>query len=229
MRGTLQTLNCLMLSIGDHPRVCGEHVTAEVNHYLNQGSSPRMRGTLLVMSNQRKHDGIIPAYAGNTCLARLCCHGNGDHPRVCGEHVSAREHRKSVRGSSPRMRGTRRLRHRAGSPRGIIPAYAGNTRLTFSRLCAIRDHPRVCGEHYQPFLFLCAGGGSSPRMRGTRHCHVVSFIASGIIPAYAGNTSSGLLSWLFFWDHPRVCGEHPYFAITRDDNKGSSPRMRGTL
>ena len=33
---------------------------------LFSGSSPRMRGTLFVGGMDAKHDGIIPAYAGNT-------------------------------------------------------------------------------------------------------------------------------------------------------------------
>ena len=71
--------------------------------------------------------GIIPAYAGNThCSPRQNTSGR-DHPRVCGEHLSADGGDPAAVGSSPRMRGTRlrrRYRHRA---QGIIPAYAGNT------------------------------------------------------------------------------------------------------
>ncbi|EEP20766.1 hypothetical protein BIFANG_03336 [Bifidobacterium angulatum DSM 20098 = JCM 7096] len=32
-------------------------------------------------------------------------------------------------------------------------------------------------------------------------------------------------SW---WDHPRVCGEHPVREITVSFAMGSSPRVRGT-
>ena len=106
MRGTLQTLNCLMLSIGDHPRVCGEHVTAEVNHYLNQGSSPRMRGTLNLVIVSSVVIGIIPAYAGNTSVSQDRQARNRDHPRVCGEHFPIEIVCGWVAGSSPRMRGT---------------------------------------------------------------------------------------------------------------------------
>ena len=66
-------------------------------------------------------------------------------------------------------------------------------------------------------------------MRGTHGFHAGLAQVFGIIPAYAGNTPPCPGRAAIHWDHPRVCGEHPYFAITRDDNKGSSPRMRGTL
>ena len=50
-------------------------------------------------------------------------------------------------GSSPRVRGT--LGELAGDAchKGIIPACAGNTGELLTRLAALGDHPRVCGEH----------------------------------------------------------------------------------
>ena len=48
----------------DHPRVCGEH-SHELEHVVAlQGSSPRMRGTPVLLCVF--FCGIIPAYAGNT-------------------------------------------------------------------------------------------------------------------------------------------------------------------
>ena len=70
----------------DHPRVCGEHVNVPDSTTAVEGSSPRMRGTLV----ERRHFvfsvGIIPAYAGNTTIGTGCASIQGDHPRVCGEH-----------------------------------------------------------------------------------------------------------------------------------------------
>ena len=48
---------------------------------------------------------IIPAYAGSTYVGQLVQPPEGDHPRVCGEHLSLNSLWASVRGSSPRMRG----------------------------------------------------------------------------------------------------------------------------
>ena len=50
------------------------------------GSSPRMRGTPGELAGRETKHGIIPAYAGNTHPARGPRYGQGDHPRVCGEH-----------------------------------------------------------------------------------------------------------------------------------------------
>ena len=51
---------------GDHPRACGEHQPKIINERLSQGSSPRMRGTLVSIRFYLCIVGIIPAHAGNT-------------------------------------------------------------------------------------------------------------------------------------------------------------------
>ena len=51
---------------GDHPRVCGEHSANSAYPSASSGSSPRMRGTHPRKKRAKCHDGIIPAYAGNT-------------------------------------------------------------------------------------------------------------------------------------------------------------------
>ena len=86
------------------------------------------------------------------------------------------------------MRGTlfdERFRADGG---GIIPAYAGNTRIHAPLLIGRRDHPRVCGEHQRVVGELYPRLGSSPRMRGTHSHFQPDVLTSGIIPAYAGNT-----------------------------------------
>ena len=95
--------------IGDHPRVCGEHVPSAAMGMIGSGSSPRMRGTHGRHIQNRKLAGIIPAYAGNTHASVTGERAKRDHPRVCGEHACGRAHVQFVQGSSPRMRGTRRF------------------------------------------------------------------------------------------------------------------------
>ena len=172
----------------DHPRVCGEHFVHAVVEFLGAGSSPRMRGTLVLLSAAGELDGIIPAYAGNTHLAGLLVWCGGDHPRVCGEHILGDSNADIHKGSSPRMRGTRSVRRADGGDLGIIPAYAGNTTGGDTDSLKIRDHPRVCGEHRCGGCHMGGRRGSSPRMRGTLIERVPSVLYIGIIPAYAGNT-----------------------------------------
>ena len=110
----------------------------------------------------------------------------------------------------------------------IIPAYAGNTYGGLQYAHDLRDHPRVCGEHVRVEDTWCFRTGSSPRMRGTRHCRPLRRRGTRIIPAYAGNTSTCSTPTCLTRDHPRVCGEHRVFIFGEIIKLGSSPRMRGT-
>ena len=167
-----------------------------------------MRGTPVSYHPYSGGHGIIPAYAGNTWYHQFSYLHGRDHPRVCGEHLPLTVFIHSRMGSSPRMRGTRGPRREPVHRRGIIPAYAGNTRRARPADPAGRDHPRVCGEHEFTDCTMAKYGGSSPRMRGTLDPAHPEIDQTGIIPAYAGNTGR----WPPFrhrpWDHPRVCGEH---------------------
>ena len=170
----------------DHPRVCGEHTPTQGVICAFTGSSPRMRGALLIRAGLAFQPGIIPAYAGSTSSRRRCRRAPRDHPRVCGEHSVALLPSRSFQGSSPRMRGARALRHGGrvpegssprmrgahrrggvrGDGRGIIPAYAGSTAPCRRTRWWRGDHPRVCGEHCSTTPILLTFPGSSPRMRG---------------------------------------------------------------
>ena len=152
-----------------------------------------------------------------------------DHPRVCGEHQNNILQTHGCLGSSPRMRGARRVPARREGVGGIIPAYAGSTSLRFPPCVYSRDHPRVCGEHSARLIARHVYRGSSPRMRGAPSLLYNPRGTDGIIPAYAGSTLGSTRSAAPRRDHPRVCGEHTAFAATVSSRRGSSPRMRGAL
>ena len=60
----LHTLNGL--DNRDHPRACGAHIFFSIIFRLILGSSPRMRGSLIVLVILVIVEGIIPAHAGLT-------------------------------------------------------------------------------------------------------------------------------------------------------------------
>ena len=93
------------------------------------GSSPRMRGARLFMRVTVLPHGIIPAYAGSTIGRSIIQAAIGDHPRVCGEHLRCWRWLGRYQGSSPRMRGALLQKRERLSQIGIIPAYAGSTRV----------------------------------------------------------------------------------------------------
>ena len=176
--------------MGDHPRVCGEHSSTAFSQTSRVGSSPRMRGALGDLDRAQHVVGIIPAYAGSTGPSRDRPRRPRDHPRVCGEHRPCPTVGGSRPGSSPRMRGAPRAVHARAGWAGIIPAYAGSTRLSYPGRRVSRDHPRVCGEHSASAVSVSAAQGSSPRMRGARHDLPCPSSPHGIIPAYAGSTQA---------------------------------------
>ena len=90
---------------------------------------------------------IIPAYAGSTVCLQSDARREWDHPRVCGEHSCAVNGHHPNQGSSPRMRGARRVQRCSTCTWGIIPAYAGSTVTSEDTATPTKDHPRVCGEH----------------------------------------------------------------------------------
>ena len=148
-----------------------------------------MRGTPLQETHRPRPTGIIPAYAGNTPdVARRACL-SGDHPRVCGEHLTDDYANADYLGSSPRMRGTPHDVDHGAPELGIIPAYEGNTPAACWKSWQAWDHPRVCGEHRSLSDLSDLEGGSSPRMRGTPVSRLRFYRIRGIIPAYAGNTA----------------------------------------
>ena len=208
--------------------MCGEHITAILARVLQQGSSPRVRGTPSAYIKAYTCLGIIPACAGNTPYFCTLISNLGDHPRVCGEHDKVGEQEAEELGSSPRVRGTRGSGRLSSGHRGIIPACAGNTRRCTTFRGTGGDHPRVCGEHWLSRSRHAAFVGSSPRVRGTRPRILLASFAFGIIPACAGNTAKVIETWGNDWDHPRVCGEHGRAAAFPDRHRGSSPRVRGT-
>ena len=153
-------------------------------------------------------------------------------------------------GSSPHTRGTQDGICEVEEGLWIIPAYAGNTLqaaviplkrpgssphtrgtpgINTCSLRVYRDHPRIRGEHASSSAWLPS--------------------SLGIIPAYAGNTTTarlGSLTWAGSSPHTRGTqrSEHahagrdgiiPAYAgnttsanVTANYNQGSSPHTRGT-
>ena len=132
--------------------------------------------------------------------------------------------------------------------RGIIPAYAGSTDGRARLENAPKDHPRIRGEHieirseysiivpdhprirgehgvrgYQRVI----DRGSSPHTRGARLPLGAPAWAAGIIPAYAGSTSTHFFLFWSYSDHPRIRGEHHLRQDGLLFGAGSSPHTRG--
>ena len=74
----------------DHPRVCGEYPGMSLNDVAEMGSPPRVRGVPGGVDDNRRQCGITPACAGSTDVRLARPPSPGDHPRVCGEYIFAK-------------------------------------------------------------------------------------------------------------------------------------------
>ena len=186
-----------------------------------------MRGKLEVKEFKSTATRIIPAHAGQTSTLGMTVVRPSDHPRACGANDDFLVQLGAMVGSSPRMRGKRRLPQQILRRLRIIPAHAGQTRPGTRPASRWSDHPRACGANVAVPVTLIMVPGSSPRMRG-KHMHMdMSSIAARIIPAHAGQTAPVCNPNRPPPDHPRACGANEVIYERLSQLIGSSPRMRG--
>ena len=189
----------------------------------------------------------IPAYAGKTLVVHLLVRLKPEHPRVCGENRPLRGCWGGGEGTSPRMRGKHFLIVDPCAGDGNIPAYAGKTLQLqpdqvileeHPRVCgktasssllssSLAEHPRVCGENCPRLLAACGITGTSPRMRGKLPAPRTLRNLHRNIPAYAGKTFHCFGAWVWWWEHPRVCGENLQFACAAKPLPGNIPAYAG--
>ena len=150
-----------------------------------------------------------------------------DHPRIRGEHQVGVDLLEILPGSSPHTRGALDRIRRHLHDIGIIPAYAGSTRLACAHEQLRRDHPRIRGEHHRGASICTSASGSSPHTRGAQFPGGGGEGDLGIIPAYAGSTCRGATAGGSTRDHPRIRGEHKCGSREKTANPGSSPHTRG--
>ena len=172
---------------------------------------------------------VSPAYAGKSPAAAYACPGTQDHPRVCGEKLYTPCVIAPSVGSPPRMRGKAKEEPYRPCHPGITPACAGKSVYLAVYAMFFQDHPRMCGEKSDRWIFAHHAAGSPPHVRGKG----VSFGSIrggfGITPACAGKRTSPPYAAPGDRDHPRMCGEK-YMAIANDYHaKGSPPHVRGKV
>ena len=146
--------------------MCGENLGGQMMRVRVGGSSPRVRGKRVQITDQTAGQRLIPACAGKTAVEAGNPRVARAHPRVCGENaVWAAAHVADVV-SSPRVRGKRWWCGCMLRRLGLIPACAGKTIAHQLKKPAAAAHPRVCGENARGSHFVGEGVGSSPRVRG---------------------------------------------------------------
>ena len=130
-------------------------------------------------------------------------------------------------GSSPRVRGKRKIVIPDNTFFRLIPACAGKTQRRPSFCRPGRAHPRAGGENALGGQYVFGDMGSSPRWRGKLLDACENVANRGLIPALAGKTCFIVCAPFTLGAHPRAGGENPSFAMVPIHEPGSSPRWRG--
>ena len=173
-----------------HPRVGGENAVRIASLVPVWGSSPRGRGKRDVVPPGGVHEGLIPAWSGKTECVPVVLDLQGAHPRVGGENWKRSIPNRLLPGSSPRGRGKQNFWSTVLQPLGLIPAWAGKTGESQKGKGRTRAHPRVGGENIATEVFGGIVSGSSPRGRGKPTLYDAPYQPAGLIPAWAGKTST---------------------------------------
>ncbi len=117
-----------------------------------------------------------------------------------------------------------------GTLRNISPPINGHHDPVVKRqpnhavLVVAQAQTTVCSTHRT----RSPARASSPRVRGTPFHRHARNLNTRFIPACAGNTHRCDASERTKSVHPRVCGEHTGRPSTVCNERGSSPRVRGT-
>ena len=212
-----------------HPRERGERPNSRLTALLNDGSSPRARGTASAAHAQTRLRRFIPASAGNGVECDQRTPLGAVHPRERGDRRLSQRRKPARGGSSPRARGTACACVHICARVRFIPASAGNGRSRRPGWPARPVHPRERGERAGDGGCGAEKDGSSPRARGTAQERAP--VAPGVrfIPASAGNGSFWPRSQLDSSVHPRERGERFLCPFLLGGGGGSSPRARGTV
>ena len=210
-----------------YPRVCGGTEQYNLQAMWGTGLSPRVRGNLPFLLIPAPVFGSIPACAGEPADAHHENHARRVYPRVCGGTVGGGGQIEGGQGLSPRVRGNRSVARRWLTMLRSIPACAGEPLGLTATPWRLSVYPRVCGGTILRPTQSLSLYGLSPRVRGNRVIPADIVMATGSIPACAGEPDECVSHYAFSWVYPRVCGGTPNEGGYFRQPQGLSPRVRG--
>ncbi len=171
-----------------HPHACGEHQTPDGKADANDGSPPRMWGTLNDAVCSVVKVRFTPTHVGNTSAASGEQMVTAVHPHACGEHGHSIWQTLPAVGSPPRMWGTPDLPLTPDEGGRFTPTHVGNTSCDLVLCPAISVHPHACGEHLARAASSASQTGSPPRMWGTPKHLTEAGSRQRFTPTHVGNT-----------------------------------------
>ena len=212
-----------------YPRTCGGAWRWGVGPLPGHGLSPHLRGSHHCGQRRPRIQRPIPAPAGEPALHRPPDRRPTAYPRTCGGANRAPGWRKSCRGLSPHLRGSRRANQSVLAGRGPIPAPAGEPCPSRPTRSSWRAYPRTCGGASDLFPLKPGIPGLSPHLRGSPITPRPCPPAGGPIPAPAGEPQQDVRQQPRQGAYPRTCGGAVKRWVDPASIGGLSPHLRGSL
>ena len=172
--------------------------------------------------------GSIPASAGQP-QSRLSSGCNGEvYPREYGAAISPCAANSSTHGLSPRVRGSPHGAPAGWIHLGSIPASTGQPLVVSFTLSPCAVYPREYGAAATAGRTTTARTGLSPRVRGSLGKSLSRTVYNGSIPASTGQPESGARVVAVRRVYPREYGAAGHRRGDPPQNRGLSPRVRGS-
>ncbi len=217
-----------LVQLGRRPRARGGPPHGTQPGDLDELSSPRTRGSSRRPRGAHREDRVVPAHAGVLRCSGRSPRGCSCRPRARGGPPARVAASDLVELSSPRTRGSSRLRTGGQRRRLVVPAHAGVLRCCCCASTPSPGRPRARGG---PPVFrdtLDMGTVSSPRTRGSSPDPAGPPSVTFVVPAHAGVLPGRTSRSRRPRSRPRARGCPPMRPSPVGVANGSSPRTRGS-
>ena len=202
---------------------------------LSQGSTAQdfgdtrvRRRSLHAVATAAAARGPIPAGAGEPSSRPAAARASAAYPRGCGGAAIEEVVETVADGLSPRVRGSLQSapgRTWFGRP---IPAGAGEPGRIGQAGRRPSAYPRGCGGARWRSRSARPRAGLSPRVRGSPGRRPKRELGPRPIPAGAGEPKSEIMQRVCAAAYPRGCGGAGEARLKHLEEKGLSPRVRGS-
>ncbi len=211
-----------------YPRVGGAARINRSGQVDENGLSPRGRGSPIAIAIGAYRRRPIPAWAGQPRERPACRGVSRAYPRVGGAARATGYSTATVRGLSPRGRGSLAARGGQHLPAGPIPAWAGQPGSPWHVWVQVQAYPRVGGAAGTGGQHERRRGGLSPRGRGSPPAPYAVAADVRPIPAWAGQPPERPGCRAIVRAYPRVGGAAVPVVGHQPPTPGLSPRGRGS-
>ncbi|KXS37978.1 MAG: hypothetical protein AWU55_1918 [Halomonadaceae bacterium T82-2] len=150
------------------------------------------------------------------------------YPRACGDRHTIEHSPPSAGGLSPRLRGSAFSGFSLAVVTRVIPAPAGIGTPTQRNRCPSPGYPRACGDRMVALTHGSPDCGLSPRLRGSDPDAAGRDRRRRVIPAPAGIGQLVTQVLAEPAGYPRACGDRDTLKKSYWNERGLSPRLRGS-